>query len=333
MKSNTGASVGHHSSSIHTEVYVDPSNSLVTCTTLPLFYTDPVTHNSHLIRLIRLHTSNPSSSASSAAATASTAGTGNSTAAIAAPVSSQTTPSASPSSSSSSSSLSVTTSEVFVRAGDLCMIFLSSKSAINTFVRDFNQPFEKQLLRTSNSPKEVYCLTRKGVKRFLLTKRVKVLPRLIDWIENVLLVLMRPGNEQMSVPPQGKKQLTNTSDGTNQMSSGHNSSSKIGVPNSLDSQPSVDRIRASRQIPTPSDKLLADWCMSSHRYVSQLIQSDLDRAANRAAIDAATPAARGHSSTAGKDWQANGRFVDKATRVDQKKYQAEIEEMLTPKER
>jgi hypothetical protein len=110
-----------------------------------------------LVRLVRMQMNGPSAPSSSSSSLSS----------------------ASPSSSSGAggSTQSVPVIESFVRASDLCMTVLNSKSSVHALIRDFNQPYEKTLLRLPGSGAgraEVYCLTRKGVQRFALTKKVSI---------------------------------------------------------------------------------------------------------------------------------------------------------------
>lgn len=198
------------------------------------------------------------------------------------------------------------------------MVFLSAKTSVTNFIRDFNSPYEKTLLRVSKSAsRDVYCFTRKGVHRFLLTKKVRALPRFAAWIRNVLLELMRPEHEKLrsiqALPPEARIRQE-----------GEQTSAHAPLSDADHKQ----RLKASL-IAIPSAPALASWAKSCAAWIGGLTKVEAEREAKKAAVEAATPAARGHASTAGKNWQANERFSDKTSRVDQKKYQADIPEILT----
>lgn len=233
------------------------------------------------------------------------------------------------------------------------MYFLQAKTAVTTFIRDFNQPFEKQLLRVSKNPREAYCLTRRGVRRFLLTKRVRALPAYADWLEHVLLPLMRPGNENLPVPREaqrgggkGDRAIVGAggAGGAGNAGGGGKNDPAGGAPSALSSAGDSASAAAARSallqraagMPLPSASVLSAWLSSSITTLEKAIAEDDAAIASSVAIAAASASVK-HTgaSAAGRSWQggadAGGKFDGKVTRVGDR-FQAVIPDRMERRE-
>jgi hypothetical protein len=301
-------------------------NSLAQFITTPLWFRNGNT-TPHLVRLIRMYT--PSSTA------AATASTSHSQAAS--------------SSSVSPASSSAMMCETLVRASDMCLTILQSKTGVHHFIRDFNIPFEKTLVRLPQSGPDVYCLTRKGVQRFALTKKVRSNPALERWIQDVLLFLMRPGNEKTAVPQQARRASDNSKrdggggvrDRNGRFSSDRKKRSDVAEEEEEeaatadageDERASARALAASlKALPLPSASQLNTWIASSLSLTKETLRVEEARATQAALIAAALPSHNPGGSSAGSDWvgdAAAGKFQGREIRLGVR-HQAVLPDKLT----
>lgn len=302
---------------------------LVTLTSVPLFYTPPkgpaVSASApdpqpHLVRLVRVH--NHGTHASAAAAVHSQAGASTTAAPAAA--------------STSASASGGGDTETFVRASDLCLTFLQSKSSVHNQVRDFNAPYEKCLMRINMRGGEVCCLTRRGVQRLLQTTKVRALPHLSAWIRSVLLCLMRPGNENMGVPLEALRGASaGQSEEAAKAAHAREDEAAATAPAGEDLEAEQATLAAALlSLPPPSDTQLAAWVQESLSLATSTLRADEERAAKLAAVAAALPSQQPGGSSAGKDWVGEGaanKYEGRHTRMGPR-YQAVLPDLFTPQQ-